>query len=111
MPGSASSWLEFSNVINWNWAKLKPEDDRLLGSFNGMFIGSLFYLVLVSALSFFMFERRRANKSFDLKYFSILHNLIMTVYSLWGGIGVAIQFFHNWKVNGCLMMLMLYIFF
>lgn len=97
MP-SASSWLEFNDYINWHWAKLKPYDDRFLGSLNGMLFGAIFYVVMVAALSFAMFDRRKRNKPFSFKGASIVHNFIMTVYSLWAFIGVATQFFDNWKV-------------
>jgi len=96
---TASSFLEFGNVINWNWAKLRNPDDRFLGSWNGMFVGSLFYLVLVSVLSIYMFERRRTNNPFGLKIPSVIHNFIMTFYSLWGFLGVSYQLYHNWKIN------------
>ena len=95
---SASSFLEGSQWIDWTWAKFAVKDARFLGSFEAMFWGSVFYLVLMSVLSFLMRERRESKRFFNLRIPSILHNLFMTVYSFWGFLGVSYQLWHNLKV-------------
>lgn len=99
-----TAWMQWRN----EWTTGDP-DSRPFGSATGMVLASLSYLLTISIVSYLMRNRRASATSkerpFNVFYVSVVHNIIMTIYSAYAMIGTSITFWHNWKSAGFTLLL------
>eukprot|EP00808_Paulinella_micropora_P003044 g39742.t1 len=107
-------WLDKKLIPDWPIFQ-GPPDERLFGSFGSCCIMTVAYVVLMAYISLNMKDKRKelAEKSKELdkdafrkyekqsnkwlKPFTVVHNVTMTVYSLYAFVGVSAVLYRNWK--------------
>jgi len=91
--------LAKSLEFDWEWAHLTNLDARPFGSFTAMILMTLLYLLIISVFSYFMASRRsqKPPQGVNVYYLSLVHNLVMCLYSFYALIGTSLVLMENWS--------------